>query len=825
MTQRRIPYLLLVLALLLAALPASFVAADGTFDDDNVIENEYGATRAIDGAGNDAANGDSEVCAVPDGNRGNLMELHAYNATPNNEWYFAFVVDSSHPLDVTTGDFFGKAAGMKVNYILGIDVGCNGGAAGDMNASTPWKRYFSWQGATYGGSNPGVDYFIATYPTGNDTMNGQLYSMNGSAKTQLVSNISVDSRVVDNRRHVEFALPSSLNGLPADLKANSQLCLALITTEDTDTNSDNGQGGRVLDDLGSGGSVAGCDLRYRLDGAGNNGPMPIKIDTQAYCQVSGRPMPGGSATRQCTSFPARSVSNAVDADLTCTSGIPGVAIDGNVETTYTVLTEAAFAAPYAGGDSSHSDFGGESSAYSYWTGSAMATYAGNADVHDVHAQTDSQFLYLDIAGPGLTAFGGAGQMSGQPADDANLFIAIDMPNVTSNTDSGEKGGGPEAYTPPNGANDADQPRHPGNRKINFRGWDPDYIVEMIWAGDDGTLGAAKLWKWNGSAWADANGGGGNESFKTVETVGTSPSGVLPFTTHWHATTNTPPTATSLYFGRQPTSYEFAIPWVALGGQPGINDALRIGVYTTRNPDGWDINDQAPGIGQGANGLGSHERIGDLPDENDNESDPTAAGNDRTPYVGRTHGQAGRAPGSDDTGGGDTGNPNSAVGDSDTIEEYFLFKQDPVLYGCPLAVALASFQAEAQADHVLVSWETVSEIDNRGFNLYRGASPDGWERRLNATLIPSQSPGNPSGFSYTWLDDADLTPGATYYYWLEDMDVSGVTTLHGPVSVDFVAPTAVTLDGVTASPAAGAAALPWLWVAVAAGAALALGRRR
>jgi len=92
-------------------------------------------------------------------------------------------------------------------------------------------------------------------------------------------------------------------------------------------------------------------------------------------------------------------------------------------------------------------------------------------------------------------------------------------------------------------------------------------------------------------------------------------------------------------------------------------------------------------------------------------------------------------------------------------------------------------------------------------------------------------------------------------WLEDLDISGATTLHGPVSVDFSVPTAVTLDGVHASPgldtlgldtlgldtlgldtlrystngystqAAGAAALPMLWVAVAAGAALAVSRLR
>ena len=77
---------------------------------------------------------------------------------------------------------------------------------------------------------------------------------------------------------------------------------------------------------------------------------------------------------------------------------------------------------------------------------------------------------------------------------------------------------------------------------------------------------------------------------------------------------------------------------------------------------------------------------------------------------------------------------------------------------------------------------------------------------------------------------------TYYYWLQDVDLSGALIMHGPVSVDSSVPTAVTLSGVSASPgldtlrysthAAGAAALPWLWVVAAAtGAALGVRRMR
>ena len=118
---------------------------------------------------------------------------------------------------------------------------------------------------------------------------------------------------------------------------------------------------------------------------------------------------------------------------------------------------------------------------------------------------------------------------------------------------------------------------------------------------------------------------------------------------------------------------------------------------------------------------------------------------------------------------------------------------------PTNVTLADFSAVQQGDCVLLTWETNSELNNRGFNLYRGTSAAGPDRQLNETLIPSQSQGNPGGFVYTWEDRADLAPGTTYFYWVEDVDIYGAATMHGPVSVDFAVPTAVTLSGVQASP--------------------------
>ncbi len=145
---------------------------------------------------------------------------------------------------------------------------------------------------------------------------------------------------------------------------------------------------------------------------------------------------------------------------------------------------------------------------------------------------------------------------------------------------------------------------------------------------------------------------------------------------------------------------------------------------------------------------------------------------------------------------------------------------------PLAVTLADFSAVQQGDVVLLTWETNSELNNRGFNLYRGTSAAGPDRQLNETLIPSQSQGNPGGFIYTWEDRADLVVGATYFYWVEDVDIYGTTTMHGPVSVTMQTPTAVRLDGLDAASEPLAAMPNWRVVAAVLAAAAALaGLRR
>ena len=103
-------------------------------------------------------------------------------------------------------------------------------------------------------------------------------------------------------------------------------------------------------------------------------------------------------------------------------------------------------------------------------------------------------------------------------------------------------------------------------------------------------------------------------------------------------------------------------------------------------------------------------------------------------------------------------------------------------GHPTAVDLLSFTAVPQDGGVLVGWESVSEFDNMGYNLYRAEAADGEKTMLNTEMIPTGVDlGSPTGAVYSFTD-MDVVPGLTYYYWLEDIDATGTANLTGPVEV-------------------------------------------
>ena len=154
-------------------------------------------------------------------------------------------------------------------------------------------------------------------------------------------------------------------------------------------------------------------------------------------------------------------------------------------------------------------------------------------------------------------------------------------------------------------------------------------------------------------------------------------------------------------------------------------------------------------------------------------------------------------------------------DSRSGQNYQAFFTVPI----PTAVTLAAFTATAQSDHVLVVWETVSELETLGFNLYRSTDPATTGERLNGTLIPAHAGGGSQGASYEWADEG-VVEGTTYHYWLEDVSTTGATTMHGPASVTVGVPTAVTLGDFDAGRAVPALPLlAGLGLAGVAGAAL------
>lgn len=145
-----------------------------------------------------------------------------------------------------------------------------------------------------------------------------------------------------------------------------------------------------------------------------------------------------------------------------------------------------------------------------------------------------------------------------------------------------------------------------------------------------------------------------------------------------------------------------------------------------------------------------------------------------------------------------------------------------VWGNPLAVTLAEFSAAQDGDAVVVAWETASELNNHGFNLWRAGSAGG-ERTLLA-FVPSQAPGSSQGASYRY-EDTDVQPGQTVWYWLEAVDMSGQTTLHGPVSATFQTPTAVTLSEMGEASAGGVLLWPIALAGLAAVAVGLIGRQR
>ncbi|MCX8044586.1 MAG: hypothetical protein N3B18_10760 [Desulfobacterota bacterium] len=94
------------------------------------------------------------------------------------------------------------------------------------------------------------------------------------------------------------------------------------------------------------------------------------------------------------------------------------------------------------------------------------------------------------------------------------------------------------------------------------------------------------------------------------------------------------------------------------------------------------------------------------------------------------------------------------------------------------IELVSFKALKSKGKVQILWETASETNNYGFNIYRAENKNGEYVKINSEIIPAN--GSPTqGASYEYVDTSIKSMKA-YYYKLEDVDRDGTTTFHEPV---------------------------------------------
>ncbi len=88
----------------------------------------------------------------------------------------------------------------------------------------------------------------------------------------------------------------------------------------------------------------------------------------------------------------------------------------------------------------------------------------------------------------------------------------------------------------------------------------------------------------------------------------------------------------------------------------------------------------------------------------------------------------------------------------------------------LPVTLTSFTASVENGCVVLRWLTGSEVENRGFYVYRKSNEGGTWTLVSGTLIEGLG-SSPLGAAYSWRD-CGVQAGREYTYLLESVDLGG-----------------------------------------------------
>ena len=98
-----------------------------------------------------------------------------------------------------------------------------------------------------------------------------------------------------------------------------------------------------------------------------------------------------------------------------------------------------------------------------------------------------------------------------------------------------------------------------------------------------------------------------------------------------------------------------------------------------------------------------------------------------------------------------------------------------------SVKLLSFTATGERGRTVLEWETKTELNNRGFHVYRAKSGTNSLVQVNSNLIPTQRSGTAGGARYRF-DDVTVTRGDTYDYYLHAVGSRDEQVVLGSVTV-------------------------------------------